>query len=40
VGREQARELLIYAFAAEILDKIKPRAVRGWTESALRSRLA
>ena len=40
VGREQARELLIYAFAAEILDKIKPRSVRGWTESALRSRLA
>lgn len=40
VGREQARELLIYAFAAEILDKMKPRAVRAWTESALRARLS
>ena len=40
VGEKQARELLIYAFAAEILDHMKPRAVRDWTESVLRSRLS
>jgi len=40
VGREQAREMLIYAFAAEILDRMKPRAVRAWAESVLRSRLS
>ena len=40
VGERQARELLIYAFAAEILDHMKPRAVRDWTESVLRSRLS
>ncbi|MBI3934941.1 MAG: Fe-S cluster assembly protein SufD [Acidobacteria bacterium] len=40
IAREQARELLVYAFAAEILDKMKPRAVRAWAESVLRSRLS
>ena len=40
VGEEQARQLLIYAFAAEILDHMKPRAVRAWVESGLRSRLS
>jgi Fe-S cluster assembly protein SufD len=40
VGERQARELLIHAFAAEIVDHMKPPAVRDWTESALRSLLS
>jgi Fe-S cluster assembly protein SufD len=39
VGEKQARELLIHAFAAEILEQMKPRAVRDWAEQVLRSRL-
>jgi Fe-S cluster assembly protein SufD len=40
VGEKRARQLLIYAFAAEILDHMKPPAVRAWVESGLRSRLS
>jgi len=39
-GYHEARDLLIYAFAGEILDRIKPAAVRAWVDSALRSRIA
>ncbi len=40
VGREQAREMLIHAFAAEILERIRPDGVRAWVAEALRVRLA
>jgi Fe-S cluster assembly protein SufD len=39
VGEKQARDLLIHAFAAEILEQMNPRAVRDWAEQVLRSRL-
>ena len=40
VGSEQARDLLIYAFAGEILDRVRPEPVRTWAERALRARLS
>ncbi|HEY7679132.1 MAG TPA: Fe-S cluster assembly protein SufD [Terriglobia bacterium] len=40
VGSDQARELLIYAFAGEILDRVRPEPLRGWVEKALRGRLS
>jgi Fe-S cluster assembly protein SufD len=39
IGRDQARDLLIYAFAGEVLDHLKPAAVRAWTDREIRSRL-
>jgi Fe-S cluster assembly protein SufD len=39
IGREQARGMLIYAFAAEILERIRPDGVRTWVTEALRRRL-
>ena len=40
VGQQQARGLLIYAFAGEILDKVRPLAARAWVDAALRARLS
>jgi Fe-S cluster assembly protein SufD len=40
VGSAQARQMLIYAFAAEVMDQMKPHTVRDWTEGVLRSRLS
>jgi Fe-S cluster assembly protein SufD len=40
IGGDEARDLLIYAFAAEVLDRIKPAAARAWVDGGLRSRLS
>ena len=40
IGKAEARELLVYAFAGEILDRIKPAAVRAWADRELRLRLS
>jgi Fe-S cluster assembly protein SufD len=40
IGKAEARELLVYAFAGEILDRIKPAAVRAWADRELRMRLS
>jgi Fe-S cluster assembly protein SufD len=40
IGREQARRLLVRAFAGEILDRVRPAEVRAWVESILNARLA
>lgn len=40
IGADDARNILIYAFAADILERVKPASVREWVENALRARLA
>jgi Fe-S cluster assembly protein SufD len=40
IGQDQARDLLIYAFAGEVLDRVKPAAVRLWANNELRTRLS
>ena len=40
IGYEDARNILIYAFAGDILERVRPVAVRAWIERALHSRLA
>jgi Fe-S cluster assembly protein SufD len=40
ISSEQAREMLIHAFAAEILERIRPDGVRAWGTEALHARLA
>lgn len=40
IGLEEARNLLIYAFAAEVLDRIRPASVRSRVEEGLQARLA
>ena len=40
IGYEDARSILIYAFAGDILERVRPAAVRTWIEKVLRSRLA
>jgi len=37
IGAGEARNILIYAFAADIKDRVKPAAVRAWVEDALRA---
>ncbi len=39
IALAQARELLIHAFAAELLEGIGPNGVRGWVERMLRAHL-
>jgi Fe-S cluster assembly protein SufD len=38
VGIESAREMLVHAFAGEVLERINVPAARAWTETALRAR--
>lgn len=40
IGQEEARNLLIYAFAGDILERIRPAAVRAGVEEALHTLLA
>ena len=40
IAQQEARNLLIYAFAGDILDRIRPAEFRAWVENALRARLA
>ncbi len=40
IGREQAREILIHAFASEIIDGIKVESLRNYIEGVLSRRLA
>ncbi len=35
IGAEQARDLLINAFAADVVERVKPAGVRAWVEDAL-----
>ena len=40
IGDAEAREMLVYAFAGEVLDRIKTSAVRAWAEREIRARLS
>jgi Fe-S cluster assembly protein SufD len=35
IGAEEARNILIHAFAADIVERVKPAGVRAWVEQAL-----
>ena len=40
IGSEDARNMLVYAFAGDILERVRPASVRAWIEAALHARLA
>ena len=40
IGAEDARNILIHAFAADVLERVRPASVRAWSEDALRAHLA
>jgi Fe-S cluster assembly protein SufD len=37
IGAEEARAILIYAFAADLVERVKPAGVRAWVEDAVRA---
>jgi len=40
IGSEDARNMLVYAFAGDILERVRPASVRAWIEAAFHARLA
>jgi len=40
IGAEEARNILIYAFAADIVERVKAAGVRAWVEDAVRAHWA
>jgi Fe-S cluster assembly protein SufD len=39
VALVQARDMLVHAFAGEVLERVRPAEVRAWVENALNARL-